>query len=37
MSVRVYKLKDCDIEIVHQPNYLAARVGDKEIVLFAEE
>ncbi len=37
MSVRVYKLKDSEIEIVHQQNYLAARVGGKEIVLYADE
>ncbi len=37
MSERVYRLKDVDMEIVHAPNYLAARVGGKEIVLFAKE
>ncbi|GEM_PF-6343967 len=37
MSVRIYQLKDSDIEIVHSQNYLAARVGGREIIIYAEE
>ncbi len=33
--MKKYKIEESNIEIVHAPNYLAARVGDEEIVLYA--
>ncbi len=35
--MKKYQIPETRIEIVHAPNYLAARVGDEEFVLYTGE